>query len=225
MQRHIRFQLQFQQGYIAHPYWPEREEVINIQKISGMNRAKSEKTRSAALTEYLKRTGWTEALYADLRHRAERAWYRAENDDETSEILIPSHQLYGCLIEATKRCPATLRPCESDNLRHVIALSDCHTGKYTADGIFKRLVMPKSGTGQPLSNQRALRENPFIAQFTAAGTLRFFPDDLRDKGDFLEDFLIYAGQRCGVGASRKMGYGRFVVAEYRGMTSDGKDIL
>ena len=31
--------------YIAHPYWPEREKLINIQKESGLSRARTAQTR------------------------------------------------------------------------------------------------------------------------------------------------------------------------------------
>jgi hypothetical protein len=53
----------------------------------------------------------------------------------------------------------------------------------------------------------------FIADFEAVGTLGYFPDEIRNP-DELPDFLAYAGQRIGVGASRKMGCGRFVVKAF-----------
>lgn len=39
--------------YIAHPYWPEREKLINIQKESGLSRARTAQTRRKALDDYL----------------------------------------------------------------------------------------------------------------------------------------------------------------------------
>ena len=214
MRRHLAIELYFAKGYIAHPYWPEREEVINIQKISGMNRVRNEEKRQNALATYLKKMGWDEEMYAELVAKAERAWYRLDNDDETSCIIIPSHQMYGCLISAADLCPATLRPCPMENLRHCITLSDFVTEKTQEDGVYKRLVMPKSGQGASLSNQRSLRSNPVIIDFTAKGTIEFWTEDVRDNGDFMEEFLDYAGSRIGVGAARKMGYGRFEVTTY-----------
>ena len=38
----------FDKGYIADPYWPERERVINIDKQSGMSRARSSANRPNA---------------------------------------------------------------------------------------------------------------------------------------------------------------------------------
>lgn len=206
----IQMALAFDKGYIADPYFPSREQLINLQKLSGMNRAKSEEKRLQSLRDYLQRIGMSMDEYQALQEAASQAWYR----NGSADIIIPSHQFYGCLIEAARNATATLRPCEPDNLRHVIVVSDLTTGKTTHDGIFQRLVMPKSGTGQPLSNQRALRENPYIAGFTATGTLAYFPDDLRGQGESLPEFVSWAGQRIGVGASRKMGYGRFTVSRW-----------
>jgi hypothetical protein len=214
MRQAVELALQFAGRYCADPYWPEREEVINIQKMSGMNRARSESKRTDALREYLKRIGLSMEDYQTLEEQASRPWYRVD-DLEKGEIIIPSHQLYGCLIEAAKACPAGIRPCEPTNIRSLLQLSDLRTGKQESDGIYRRLVMPKSGTGQPLSNQRALRTNPFIEDFTATGTLLYFSEELRDEGRTLQDFFVYAGQRIGVGASRKMGFGRFTVVAWK----------
>jgi hypothetical protein len=174
-----------------------------------MNRARSEQKREDALKEYLRRNGYTLEQYAELERLARRPFYT----DAAGAIIISSHQMYGCLIEAARNSTASQRPCEPNNLRHLLRVSDFATGKTQADGTYKRLVMPKSGTGQPLSNQRALRMNDFIADFEAVGTLGYFPDEIRNP-DELPDFLAYAGQRIGVGASRKMGCGRFVVKAF-----------
>ena len=174
-----------------------------------MNRARSEQKREDSLKEYLRRNGYTLEQYADLERLARRQFYTADD----GMIILSSHQLYGCLIESARNIAASQRPCDPNNLRHVVRLSDFRTGKRAADGTFKRLVMPKSGTGQPLSNQRALRMNDYIEAFEATGTLGFFPEDIR-QADELPDFLAYAGQRIGVGASRKMGMGRFTVKSY-----------
>ena len=209
MQQHAQITLYFPERYIADPYHPEREELINIQKNSGMNRARSEQKREDALKEYLRRNGYTLEQYAELERLARRQFYTAPD----GTIIISSHQFYGCLIESARNIAASQRPCDPNNLRHVLRVSDFRTEKTQADGTFKRLVMPKSGTGQPLSNQRALRMNDYIEAFESHGTLAFFPEDIRNA-DELPDFLTYAGQRIGVGASRKMGMGRFLVKTY-----------
>lgn len=215
MRQQVSVVLYFEKGYIADPYMPEREQLINLQKGSGMNRAKSEEKRAQALRDYLQRQGLSMEDYKRLEVAAQQPWYR-----KGGEIIVPSHQMYGCMIESARGATATLRPCDPDNLRHVIVVSDFTTGKTVEDGVFARLVMPKSGTGQPLSNQRALRSNPYIEDFHASGTLTFFPNDLRDSGAVLEDFVAWAGQRIGVGASRKMGYGRFDIEAWEQASVD-----
>ena len=215
MREFYNVELYFEKGYIADPYWPELEELINIQKSSGMNRARSQEKRDEALKAYLLRIGMTMNDYRELEGLAQRPWYRENlSDDDSAEIIMTSHQLYGCLIAAAKGCSTTIRPCEPQNLRHVLNLSDFHTGKYHSDGVYKRLVQPKTGTGQPLSNQRMLRMNPYICEFSAKGKLSFFSEDLKEEGIYLQDFLNYAGQRTGVGASRKMGWGRYEVKSF-----------
>ena len=204
----IVFTLSFVQGYIADPYYPEREELINIQKASGMNRSRSDAKREQALKEYLRRLDMTAEQYLDLEKLAQRPWYW----NSAGEIVIPAHQMYGCLIEGAKTLSPSQRPCDPNNLRHILRVSDFATGKKQQDGVYQRLVMPKSGTGQPVSNQRALRKNPYIADFTATGRVTFFLSDIPDA-QRLMDFVAYVGQRVGVGASRKMGYGRFTVEE------------
>ena len=200
----------FPEKFSSHPYWPEREELINIQKASGVNRARTEAKREQVLGEYLRRNGLTREEYQELERLAARQWYRSASD----EIIIPAHQLYGCFIESARNISASQRPCDPDGLRHLLRISpEWRTGKKKADGVFKRLVMPKSGSGQPLSNQRGLRSNEYIEDFSVTGTLSWYMDDIH-HADELPDFLGWAGQRIGVGACRKMGFGRFLVKAF-----------
>lgn len=175
-----------------------------------MNRARSEQKRDENLKEYLRRNGYTPEQYALLEQQARRPFYTQED----GTIIISSHQFYGCLIQSADTLSASQRPCDPGNLRHIMRVSDLVTNRRKPDGIYTRLVMPKSGTGQPLSNQRTMRSNAYIEQFTARGQIGFYPDDVHNV-DELQDFLIYAGERIGVGASRKMGCGRFEVTEYK----------
>src|SRR5262249_11535065 len=215
MGRHLyHLTLYFEGKYIADPYLPEREELINVQKGSGMNRARSEQKRQQALSDYLKRIDWTPERYAELEQAANQPWYRQELGNPESPIIIPSHQYYGCLIETCKNISAVLRPCDANNLRYVLRVSDLTTERCCEVGVYKRLVMPKSVTGQPLSNQRALRSNPYIDNFSASGTIAYDDAQLSHAGETLEEFLSWAGQFTGVGAARKMGCGRFVVQSF-----------
>lgn len=202
--------LWFPRRYVAHPYWPEREILINLQKGSGVNLARTDEKRAQRLAEHLKRKGISMEEYHALEEAANREWYTAAN----GEICIPAHQLYGCLIEATNHLSASQRPCPPESFRHFLGLSDLwHTGKQCADGVFVRLVQPKNGSGQPLSNQRSLRQNAYIADFLATGILRWHEGDIH-RPEELPDFVAWAGQRVGVGACRKMAYGRFQVSAF-----------
>jgi hypothetical protein len=196
--------------YIADPYMPETAQLIDIQKSSGMNRARSEAKRTLALSEYLKRQGITAEEYRDLEVLAKRPWYRQDMAHYTGPIVVPAHQLYGCLIQAADSLNKSQRPCTPDNLRHLLRLTDFPTDRQKEDGIYNRLVMPKNGAGQPLSNQRSLRSDPFISDFKAKGTVSFIREQILNA-DELPDFLAYAGVTIGVGAARKMACGRFEV--------------
>ncbi|HXC62575.1 MAG TPA: hypothetical protein VNV63_07865, partial [Nitrospiria bacterium] len=97
----MEFKIRFPRGYIAHPYWVERERVINITKKSGTNRAKSEKTRESSLLQYLESEGMTLADYEALVAMADRPFYTASDverlsfgdfplgDHDPQEITIP----------------------------------------------------------------------------------------------------------------------------------------
>lgn len=198
--------LHFPKGYIAHPYWPEREKLINIQKESGVNRVRSEERRDKALKSYLAARGLTLEDYLRLEELANRPFYT----DESGEIVIPSRQLYGMLAQGAAVAPSSIRPFRTDQVRTVVDLSDFRTGRTKPDGVFERFVLVKSGTGQTLSNQRALRSDPYIADVTATGILRLAPEFAQKVRTFLE----WCGTEIGVGAARKMGWGRFNIIEW-----------
>ena len=188
--------------YIAHPYWQAREEVIRIQRDSGMNRQKSDEKRAAALKAQLNKVGLTLEQYGELEKRAAWQWYRAGGNDD-GVIVIPRHQLAGCLVEAVGRAPKNLRGrFDKDSFRHLVQMSDFVTDKTAADGVFDRYVKLEKTT------MRNRQRNEFIEEFTATGTLSI-PSDV--KVEDVRRLLDFAIEDIGVGASRKMGYGRGVV--------------
>lgn len=187
-------------NYIADPYWPERNSVIDIQKKSGMSRARSDDKRIQALQAYLKKEGITAEEYERLQKLAERSWYRVVADDESSEIIIPRHQFSGALVQATKNAPAGSK-FPQDDLRSKLRLADLRTGKFKADGIFERYVRPEIKPGA--AGQRRLQKNPYIENFDATCTITtIYPED---GVKHLVDYAVYF---VGCGACRKMGYGR-----------------
>lgn len=193
------------ESYIADPYWPEVERVVNIQKKSGMNRAQSDDKREEKLRLYLEQEGLSVKEYAALVVLSKRPWYRQDKD---GVIIISRHQLSAALVQACKSAPAGAK-INRESLRSLVRCEELLTDKQVADGTWRRYVKPTDGKGNPLSNQRSLRENEFIENFMASGRLRI--DTATVKVDTLKKLLVYAGKHVGVGASRKMGYGRFIV--------------
>lgn len=201
----MKFTLQFAEpGYIADPYWSEQEQLITIQKQSGMNRARSQDKRDSALRRFLEQSGLTIDDYKKLEVEAARPWYR----NKEGYIIIPRHHFSGCLVQAVKSSPAGTRM-PQDQLRSLLQISDFVSEKKDTDVVFERFVLPTDGKGNPLSNQRRLTKNDVIHNFTATGTINFDKTDVKETS--VKDLLVYAGKYVGVGASRKMGYGRFVV--------------
>ena len=91
-------------SYIADPYWPEMNQVIEIQKKSGLAAKKSDDTRDAALKAYLSKIEMTQDQYDELVRLSQRPWHLL--DGEGSNIVIPRHQMSGCLVQATLSAPS-----------------------------------------------------------------------------------------------------------------------
>jgi hypothetical protein len=215
--------LSFPKGYVAHPYWPELEKVINIQKESGTRRARSEANRVKALSDHLHKIGMTNEQYVELMKKAERPFYTAFDVEKSTfgqipvgkhdpdEIVIPPHQFYGCLAQASDLARASIRITTRDQLRSVLTIDvPVYTGKTEGDGVWERFAVVTAGTGAKLSNQRALRRNAYIGPFEGMFVVSF--DDHVVNPDKVRDFITYAGREIGVGASRKMGWGRWRTA-------------
>lgn len=197
--------------YVADPYWPEQEQVITIRKRSGMDNSRAgEEKRQEKLSTYLRKIGMTAGEFAELEKKAGQAWYRINRNDEKSPIILPSRQLTGMLVHAATSAPAGSR-INPDNLRSLIKVSDFVTNKTKADGKFSRFVVPKDGKGNPISNQRRFMEDEYIQDFRAEGTVEF-GDSL--KPDNVKTLLEHAIMTVGVGACRKMDYGRGEVVAF-----------
>jgi hypothetical protein len=195
--------------FVSHPYWPEREQVIQIQKESGVNRARSQPKREQALSNHLAKLGMSMEQYTQLITIADRPFHLSKG----GLIVIPAHNLYGCFAQASDLATSSIRLASPEQIRTVLHTSDWATDKSEQDSlIWKRFVVVKSGTGQALSNQRSLRENSYIEDFEAVGTLSFSTDILRPEK--VHTFLDYAGLNIGVGASRKLDNGRFTIRKW-----------
>jgi hypothetical protein len=191
--------LQFKNRYIADPYWPERFQLIEIQKQSGMNRARSEKKKRECLEEHLRSLKMTLEDYTKLEELANRPFHVKENF-----IIIPKEKIIAALANGNDEAPSKLR---IQNLHCAVRPTDFITNKKAPDGVWERFAVVKSGAGKALSNQRGFRSNSFIEDFTAKGEIDFDPEMV--KPESILSLLTFTGRVVGIGASRKMGVGRF----------------
>lgn len=191
--------------YIANPYWAAREKIVNIQKESGMNRARSNDRKEAALRTYLERIGMEYGEYEALEREANEPWYK----NKDGWIVIPRHHMSGCLIQACNSSPPAGAKFRAAQFRSLVQISDFVTDRREKDTVFERFILPTDGKGNKLSNQRRLTSNEVIENFVARGTMTFDPSDVKE--DSLVALLTYAGKYIGIGSSRLMGYGRFSV--------------
>jgi hypothetical protein len=195
-------------NYIAHPYWPARNRVIEIEKKSGVNRQKSDEKRQAALKAECEKEGYTLAQYEQFKIDAAEQWYRREG-----KIIIPRHQLAGAFVQAIGTSPKALRGAfDKDNFRALIQLGDFVTNRTKADGMFSRFAKLEG------SNQRSFQENEYIGRyldvgepFEATGVIGI-PNP--KHADTVKSLLCHVVEMIGVGASRKMGFGRGVVKSW-----------
>lgn len=194
------------QSYIAHPYWPARNTCIDVEKKSGVNRQKSEDKRVAALKAQCSKMGMSYEEYLALKAAAAEQWYRKPQNPQGT-IYIPRHQLAGAMVQTIATAPKALRGAfNKDTFRAQVQLGDFFTERTCADGVFARFVKLET------SNQRSWQENEFLGvyldtgkPFTAEGVISV--DDSRHV-DTVNALLLAALETVGVGAARKMGFGR-----------------
>lgn len=190
--------------YIANPYWPEREKLINIAKDSGLSHKRTPETRRKALDSYLAAQGMSLDDYEELQRLASRPFYTHDG-----RIIVPELHVMSMIVATCDTIGSRDRPCAPELARTLIRPSLWQTGKTAADGTWERYAVVSSGTGAKLSNQRALRSDPFIEDADATGTIGF--DQAAIRPEVLWKALTWAGTNVGIGAGRKMGWGRFTI--------------
>jgi hypothetical protein len=207
-------------SYVGDPYRPERERLINIQKESGMNRARSTANRRKALEEYLRANEMTLAAYDELERVAEMPW----DLDESGCIVIPQRCIAGMLVQTCGTARAAMRPCPPEMVRTVLRPTRWATDAHPSDALaWERFAVVTAGTGKKLSNQRGFRSNVYIGarppagsapakETTARGELDINPEMVRPA--VLRKALDWAGEWVGIGSSRKMGWGRFSLSGF-----------
>lgn len=200
--------LRFTGQYVADPYWPEQFQLIEITKQSGMNRSRASQNRRKALEEHLRLKNMTLADFERLEQLAKRPFHM----NGEGRIIIPADKFLSFLVATCDEARSAQRPCQKEQVRSRFVASDFVTDKTEPDGVWARFATVTAGAGNKLSNQRGLRENAYIAGFDATGTLIFDPQFV--DAETLRNALAWGGQFVGIGASRKMGKGRFDLARF-----------
>lgn len=197
-------------NYIAHPYWPAKNRVIEIQKKSGYNRLKNEDKRLVAIKTECENQGCTYDQYLALIETAKAQWYT----NSEGLIMIPRHQIAGSLVETIGRAPKALRgEFDKENFRALVQVGDFVTDRTEGSGLFARFVKLET------SNQRSWQENEFLGQyleagepFAAEGTIAFGGSPKTEQT--IRALFTKAVEDTGIGAARKMGFGRGAIVKW-----------
>ena len=195
-------------GFIAEPFTPEMSRYIDITKQSGMNRARSTANRRKALEEHLKQIGMTLVEFDELERLARRPFIL----DTDGHILITKTNVQGFLVATTDELRSASKPCPKEQVRSRIGITPWATAKKAPDGVYERFATVTGGAGNKLSNQRALRSSHYISGFSAHGQMSIDPEFV--KPSVLEGAIRWGGENVGIGAARKMGWGRFTLASF-----------
>lgn len=198
----INVSLKFE-SYIAHPFWSAQKQLIDIQKRSGMNMARGEAKRKAALAAELEKRGLSEKDYERLIEASAIPFHKLK----TGEIYIPARNFESFISHVAQMCPRAMRAVPSQNAHSATRAvpPGLVTDRKEPDGEFTRFVKLDK------SNERSLQTNPYIEDFTAKGQLRL-SDSIR-REDLLR-MIEWGAREVGMGAARSQGYGRFTVTQF-----------
>lgn len=170
-----------------------------------MLQTKSPASRRKALEDYLTPRGMSFTDYERIEREASEPFYR----NEGGLIVIPENHVMSFLVATCDESRAANRPCQPNQVRSRFIVTPWKTDKAERDGVWERFATVSAGTGAKLSNQRGLRSSQYIEKFSAVGTISF--DDSFVKSETLCRAIEWGGMFVGIGASRKMGWGRFTV--------------
>lgn len=181
-------------SYIAEPYWPARNVLIDLGK--GIHPKYGEAKKKLALQANMQKMGITEEEYAKILAKCKEEFYC----NSLGEIIIPRHQMAGMLVQTVNTTPKQIRgDFSADSFRSIVKISDFTTGKVKEDGVYERYVKGDQ------TNQRRFQANKFIENFDSVGEMSLRSDiDIED----LLRLISYGIQMTGLGGSRKMAFGR-----------------
>ena len=188
--------------YIAHPIWPEMNQIrtwSHLYKDSGF----------ASFKKYLAHIGVKWEDFVETRSKSQQQFYRRDREDQKSEIIIPARQLQGAFMASLTMCPEPNLSKYAPALNEAVVFSDANTGKFSRDFSFRRFTWDK----RRKQKKQRFQENDVIHNFSGEFTLNCLEDEFINSQNILSynniravlDFMF---RHCGIGASRPLGYGR-----------------
>lgn len=201
--------------FIMDPMTPDKQQVINVEKRSGVNRLKNEDKRAQAIRSQLKKEGISEREWEELKKRvAERQWFY--NPD--GFIYIPAYRMSAAFVEGLSNAPKSMAgPYTKDNFRSMVLVSDFVTDQKEPTGVFARFVRRESNMRDYQSHEflgryfRAGMAGEMIGKpFNAAGVIECDEKQVATVKDILEKVMA----DIGIGSARKMGFGRGGVSSW-----------
>jgi hypothetical protein len=190
-------------GYIGLPFWPERNELINIQK--EVHPKLQGAKREAAINAALDKRGFNQSDYARLQTLAARPFHTVNG-----QIAIPARSFISFINHASMEAPKAIPKIQNKGLTFIAV--KVRNGYLIGDKtdedakVFGRFVANKE------SNQRRWDESKYVDQITFSGSLQV--DEEIIKPENLKKLIEWGGKMVGIGSSRPQGFGRFRVVEW-----------
>lgn len=193
-------------GYIAKPFWPERNDLINILK--DVHPKLSEAKKQQAINAACEKRGISLEEFRRIKEKAEQPFYTLNG--RSSEIILPERVFKSFLNHVSQVAPKAIPRISEKGLTFIgVRVKDGHlvTGKTEADALrFDRFVKLEE------SNQRAFSSDLYITDFAASGILLIDPEVI--EWTALRKLVEYGGRMVGIGGARPQGFGRFVVERW-----------
>jgi hypothetical protein len=190
--------------YIAHPYWPEVHWLFSLDKAALIHPKHSAAKKDQILQAHCKNEGiaWQDVLDARTKIATEQ-WYK----DTDGNIIVPRHHLVCSWIQSLRNHPMK----KQIKVEQFRTFCNCTDGivtpaKKVCDGKFRRYCSSEE------SNLRRLQEHEEIRDFQVTTEVTFMANILTTKE--LTNLIKFAGVYFGMGAARKMDYGRYMVVSF-----------
>ena len=203
----IQIGLEFgEQGYVAKPFWPETNTIINVMK--DVHPKLGEEKKQKAIAASCTKQGITVVEFAAMQERAKNPFYTVNG--RGSEIVIPQRIFQSFLNHTSSQAPKAIPRIESKGLTFIGVKVDggfFRTGKTEKDAQrFQRFVKNEE------SNQRMWADDAYIFDFAATGTLTVDPNIITPEN--LRKLVEWGGVYVGIGGARPQGFGRFAVIRW-----------